>query len=238
MALAFDASLGTVTNSGTLTTSAAAASGSRVILFAWWFGTQTMNASGSWGGGLSWVRDHTFRGTIAGDQNIAIASADAPSGLASSTAITPGFSATPDFGPGLAAVSFTGVETGASGYVDVTSTGKEDFEETWTTNNLVTTNADDLLIGLSAVDFTPGAHTATAPASEIHEWNLEGAQYGASVYRIVASTSTYQVGGVWSAVVAFQHNIGVAYKASAGAPPPVENEPETLRVVRSGVRFR
>jgi hypothetical protein len=237
MALAFDADLGSITNNASLTTGAAAAAGSRVFVFVWWYDATATLTSGSWGGGLSWVADHQFHGTIAGDQNIGIGSADAPSGLASSTAITPTFSAAVDFGPGIAAASFTGVETGASGYVDVTSTGKEDFEETWTTNNLVTTNADDLLLGLSVVDYTPGAHTATAPAAEIHEWNTEGAQYAASVYRIVSATSTYQVGGVWSATVAFQHNIGVAYKAAADEPPPT-GAPETLRVVRGSMRYR
>lgn len=149
MPLAFDATLGTVTNNVTLTTSAACASNGFCVMFVWWFGTQTLNDTFSTGG-LSWTQDTENRGTIAGDQNIAIASAQAPSGLASSTNLTPAFSATPSFGPGIAAFSFTGVET--SSPVDATSTFKEDFEEVWTTNNLVTATADTAIVALSAVD--------------------------------------------------------------------------------------
>lgn len=235
MALAFDANLGTVTDTATLTTSAAAASASRVFMFVWWFGTQT--ATGASGGSLTWVVDHQFRGSNGGDQNIAVISADAPSGLASSTVLTPSFSATPSFGPGIAAASFTGAETGASGYVDVTSTGKDDFEEAWTTNNLVTTNADDLLLALSLGDGSSG-NTAATDYTEIHDWIAEGSQRCATVYRIVAATSTYTPGGTWAGTVNFQTNIGVAYKAAGAGEPPIEDAPETLRVVRAPVLTR
>lgn len=227
MAIAFNANLGTVTNAASLTTSAAAAAGSRVFVFVWWF-DPTATCTGAGGGGLTWVVDKQGLGTLAGDQNNAIVSADAPSGLASSTVITPTFSAAVDFGPGIAAASFTGIATGASGYVDVTSTFKEDFEEVWTTNNLVTTNADDLLIAFS-VSSSGASNTPTAPAVEIHDWTAEGSQRGASVYRIVSSTGTYTLGGTWAVSVDFQQNIGVAYKAElppAGTPPaPADNPP-------------
>lgn len=220
MALAFDADLGSAASAASLTTSAAAASGSRVIVFLWWFDATANLTGGSWGGGLTWVADHQFRGSGGGDQCCGIASADAPSGLASSTSITPTFSAAVDFGPAIAAVSFTGVETGASGYIDVTSTGKDDFEETWTTNNLVTTNADDLLVAISVQDPLTD-HAATSPATEIHDWLAEGAQNQATVYRIVSSTGTYTIGGVWSGgTVNYQNNIGAAYKAAGAAAEP------------------
>jgi hypothetical protein len=129
--------------------------------------------------------------------------------------LTPSFTAI-DFGPGIAAGSFTGIATGATGYVDTTSTAVEDFNETWATNNLVTTLADTLLIGLSASS-SATAHAATAPATELHEWVVEGANDGASVYRIVSAAGTYTLGGVWTGTVDYQHNIGVAYKAAAEA---------------------
>lgn len=211
MALAFDKSLGTLTSPGSFTTSATAVANSRIILFLWWYGNAQTLSSAS-GGSLSWVVDKQFEAS-ADDQHVAIVSADAPGGLASGTGISFTFSAGPDFGPAVAAASFTGVATGASGYLDTTSTGKDDFEETWTTNNLVTTNADDLLVAISmAVDGT--SNTATAPAAEIHDWTAEGSQRAATVYRIVSSTGTYNIGGVWSTAVGEQVNIGAAYKAA------------------------
>jgi hypothetical protein len=116
----------------------------------------------------------------------------------------------------MAAGSWTGVATGASGYLDVTADIKEDFNSTWTTNNLVTTNADDLLIGYSV---GPGAsaHVATSPYTELHEWLGEGVNRIATVYRIVSATSTYTPGGTWTSP-SFESNIGLSYKASTGAP--------------------
>ncbi len=217
MAISFDATLGTVTNNVTLTTSAACASNGFVVMFVWWFGTQTLNDTFSTGG-LSWTQDTENRGTIAGDQNIAIVSAQAPSGLASSTNLTPAFSATPSFGPGIAAFSFTGIET--SSPVDATSTFKEDFEEVWSTNNLTTTTADTALVALSAVDTTATTHTpATNYTSAFTAFTAEGGQRMAGVYRIVSSAATYTPGGTWANTVNFQHNRGVAYKAVSGPPP-------------------
>lgn len=235
MAIAFDANLGTVGNNATLTTSAAAASNSRIILFGLWNDATSVMTGGAWGTSLTWVVDKQYEDDVSGtNYHLAIASADAPSGLASSTSITPTFDSAVDFGPGFAAVSFTGLETGASGYVDVTSNGKSDFEEVWTTNNLVTTNADDLLVGFSVqADLT--AHAAAANHTEIHEWTPEGSNEGATVYRIVASTGTYNPGGTWSAgSVFYQLNIGIAYKAAAGEAPEVPS----LYVVRPSRVFR
>lgn len=216
MAIAFDANLGNVTNSTTLTTGAAAASNSRIILAAWWYGTQTMSASWS-NAGLSWVRDVAFAATIDGGSNLAFASADAPSGLSSSTVLTPSFSATPAFGPGLAAVSFTGLGTGTSGYVDTTASGVEDFNASWTTGNLVTTMADTLLLCISV---GPGASGNTAGGSntEIHDWITEGTNRAATEYRIVSSASTYTMTGTWAGGPSFQANVALAYEAG-GAPP-------------------
>lgn len=230
MALALDANLGTVKEAASLTTSAAAASDSRVFVFVYWFGTQT--CTGCSGGGLTWDDDVQVRGTVAGDQNQCIISAAAPSGLASSTVITPSFSATPSFGPGIAAASFTGVET--SSPIDATTTLKEDFEETWTTNNLVTATADTLLFGFS-LSASNQTNTAATNYTEIHDWSPEGANKCATVYRIVSSAATYNPGGTWTGSVDFQQNVGIAYKAAAGGPPP---EGPSIRVVQAGSRYR
>lgn len=215
MAIALDADLGTATNTDTLTTAAAAASGSRVFVFVGW-SHATATLTGATGGGLTYVVDHQFEDTVGADTHVGIISADAPSGLASSTNIQASFSTSVGF-RGLAAVSFTGIATGASGYVDATSTGLADFNQDWATNNVVTTNADDLLLAISCAP-SGTSNTADTNYTEIHDWNFEGANDTATVYRIVSSTGTYNPGGNWSTGVSFQVNIGIAYKASAAAP--------------------
>lgn len=225
MAIAFDANLGTVKESATLTTTAAAAAGSRVLLFGFYFDGGGATCNGGSGGGLTWVADDNY--VNASGNTLFVASADAPSGLASSTVITPSFTSAVDFGPGLAAVSFTGMATGASGYVDVVATDKENTSNPWTTNNVVTTDADTLLIGLAMSD--AASSVATAPYTEIHDWNSEGSNRTTSVYRIVASAGTYTPGGSWAAGPSFGIFIGIAYKQ--GGPPvgAVITEPSYAR---------
>lgn len=232
MAIVFDADLGTVTNAGTLTTSAAAASSSRVFVFVGW-SHATATLTGCSGGGLTYVVDDQYEDTIGAETHVGILSADAPSGLASSTNIVPTFSTAPGF-RGLAAVSFTGMATGSSGYVDVTSGGKDDFNQDWDTHNLVTTVADTLLLAISCGP-SGTSNTADTNYTEIHDWNFEGANDCATVYRIVSSTGTYNPGGNWSTGVSFQMNLGIAYEAAAGSPPPA---PPRRSVVSSGLRWR
>ena len=147
MALAFDANLGNVTNSATLTTSAAAASGSRVFVFVWWYdatGTCTgaIGRRSDLGGGRP-VREHAGRRPAtrrSSPQTLLPGWRPRRSSL-------PRSRPAPDFGPGIAAASFTGVATGASGYVDVIATvTRRTSTRRGRPSNLVTTNADDLLI--------------------------------------------------------------------------------------------
>lgn len=216
MAIALDADLGSSSVSTTLTTSAAAAAGSRVIVFVA-YADPVETCTGATGGGLTWVVDKQV--LTAAQNGLVILSADAPSGLASSTVITPTFSGTgADFVNTIAAASFTGLATGASGYVDTTAVAVDDFEEVWATNNFVTTNADDLLVCISSSIGSAGSNTPTAPASEIHD--VAGDGKNATEYRIVSATGTYTLAGTWSIAVAQQINIGVAYKAGVATPVP------------------
>lgn len=213
MAIALDANLGSSSASTTLTTTSAAAASSRIIVFVA-YADPTETCTGATGGGLTWVVD---KQALAASQNgQVIMSADAPAGLASSTVITPTFTGTgADFVNTIAAASFTGLATGAAGYIDTTSTAVADFEEVWATNNLVTTNADDLLVAISSSIGVAGSNTPTAPAVEIHD--VAGDGKNATEYRIVSATGTYTLGGTWSIAVGEQLNIGAAYKAAAGA---------------------
>lgn len=168
---------------------------------------------------MSWVTDFQYRAAY--QQCCGIISADAPSGLASSTAITPSFDGAIDFGPGIAAASFTGLATGTSGYVDtLASPAIDNFNEDWFTEDMTTTTADCLLFGISQVEPSTG-NTATAPAAEIHDWLIEGTNRMTTEYRIVSSASTYRLEGLWAGTVSYSQALGVAYKiASAPAAPP------------------
>jgi hypothetical protein len=108
--IAFDKNLGTFAqNAGgatmKLTTTAAAAANTRVFAFVVWSGASQTLTSVS-GGGLTWTVDSQFKDPA--NYHVAIASANAPSGLATKTAIQATFSASTSHGD-LAAVSFSGI---------------------------------------------------------------------------------------------------------------------------------
>lgn len=227
MAIAFDANLGSDVDGTTLTTTAAAAALSRVFLMVW-HQHATATISGASGGGLTWVVDRpSYNGGTS--HHITLLSADAPSGLASSTVITPTVSGGPaDFGPAICACSFTGLKGGASGYIDVSITDKVAFGvTTWTTNNYVTTNANDLLFvfdeGNGAASNAPDGNT-----TEIHDFVATAGPALGSGYRIVSSASTYTLGGTWNAS-ADNLSIGAAYKDIPTTPainPDYSNHPK------------
>jgi hypothetical protein len=217
VAITFDATLGTpVTDTATLTTSSAAAAGSRVFVFIWWNELDGICTGMSAGGGLTWVVDHQYQVAFDTATCLAVLSADAPSGLASSTNLTPSFNTAPDFGPGIAAHSWTGVQTGASGYVDANTAGLQDFNETWATSSLTTTTANTLLFGISEGD-SGTSNTAATDYTERHDWLAEGSHRVAVVSRVVTSASTYTPGGTWSTSVGYQMNFGIAYKEGVPA---------------------
>ena len=238
MAIALDTSLGTVGGrtgtSWVLTTSAAAAVG-RIILGVSWF-TSTITVSSVSGGGLTWVIDKQSA-TDSGEM-LAFVSADAPSGLASSTAITVTPSASLGNTSGIiTAGSFIGLETGASGYLtgtppapDTTFSGS-----TWTSPNITTADADALIYAISANDgVTPFSSTATT-GTELHDHHDSTAtQTQTTVYRIVSSTGTYNCAGTWSGTLGENRRGTVAYKASVTAPPT--DAPEKIHVL-TGARW-
>src|SRR3954462_5320649 len=105
--------LGTGNNSAsttcTLTTTAAVAVGGRVLVLVGWF-INSVSTSTLSGGGLTWTKDVELR---SGSLHIAIHSAPAPAGLASSTVLTATFSLAGDSIMG--AGSFLGLDsTGAT----------------------------------------------------------------------------------------------------------------------------
>lgn len=217
---ALDATLGTRYDatggtSPTLTTSAAAAAGTRIILFAGWTtGPVAAHMTSVTGGGLTWVVDRNdddevnFFGT-------GIASADAPSGLASSTVITMNFDGSAAQ-VASAAASFTGVATGASGYVDVTVAPASATTAAWSSGAMVTTQ-DDVLVVAVYGDNTRTS-TTTGPATELFDFNGGGGFNCMTVaYQIVTTAGSTTISGTWDTTPIDWQAVGVGYEVAPGA---------------------
>jgi len=211
-AIVFEGSIATpVTDTASITTNAVAPVGRIHVVAVWNDPTATL--TGASGGGLTWVADHQDV-WAAIDDNIGFLSADAPAGLGSGVTITPTFSDSVDFGPGLCAFAFSGLEGGASGYLDGTPPADvEDFNEAWFTNDIVTTNPDCVLLACSSSDAASHAPIANYP-EVVGDFLSEGANRMVVVYRIVSAAATYNPGGDWG-TLSFQHNTGLAYKEAA-----------------------
>jgi hypothetical protein len=211
--ISFDKSLGTKTenvNSATmtLTTSGAAVAGARVILFvSWTHSTRTLISVS--GGGLTWTIDRQQKAT-GNNARVAVASAAAPSGLASGVVLTATFSG--PVGHGLiAAASFKGIAASAA----VDATGSATATGTAWTASVTTTNANDLVIGFSTIDAN-ATSTAAAPNTEIHDFgNVSYYGWATSVYRIESTTGAKTTNGTWSSSSGSTGSVTIviAYKA-------------------------
>jgi hypothetical protein len=212
IAIAFDKNLGSNGENATsttmaLTTSATAASGTRIFLFADWNNPSRTLTSVS-GGGLTWTVD--VQNKDSSRYHGAIASANAPAGLASATVITATFSGAVTHGL-IAAASFSGIA--ATSPVDITASNVQKTAPAWTCS-VVTTNPTDLVLAWSGLD-TITTSTTTAPNSEIHD--LSDSVYGesgTSAYRIDSTAGTKTVNGTWASSSGSTANIVVcaAYK--------------------------
>jgi lysophospholipase L1-like esterase len=213
-AIAFDKSLGTyheniASTTMKLTTSAAAASQSRVFAFITW-NNATRTLSSLSGGGLSWSVDVQARD--ASGNHGAIASAYAPSGLASGVVITATFSGSVGHGV-MAASSFTGIAQ--TGSLDATGTSTQGGVASWTAN-VGTTNASDLVLGWSSID-TNATSTPATPSVEMHDFGDQWLnEWSTSVYRIESSAGTKTVAGTWARATGSTANVTVAAAYRAG----------------------
>lgn len=217
MAIAIDkASLGT--NSGdpgsttiALTTSQAVASSGFIVLSVGWFNTGVTLSSVS-GGGLTWTIDKQGQGPGT-NMNAALVSAQAASGLASSTSITATFSASA-IARMIGGTSFTGVATSTP--VDTTDGPKSVTPATtaWTTNS-VAISAGSVLIATAYAETTNSSSTVTSPSIEALDWNYAGGVTQTTCYRIESSASSYTVAGTWATSMQ-SDTVAVAYLAAAG----------------------
>jgi hypothetical protein len=216
VAIALDQLLGSNTAGASITTGAAAAAGSRLFYICEDFSTSLAITGFSASGGLTWVVDRA-KPADSNNVNVIVASADAPSGLASSTTITPTLTG----GTVTTAVlfSFTGIAGGASGYLTGTPPNPVTTfsPSSWTTPSLTTADADALILGAVGHDGTTPFSSTPTSGSELYDIHNSGTtQTLTAVYRIVSSINAYTTAGNWSTTGSEQRAATVAYKAATG----------------------
>ena len=213
--VSLDQNLGTYTENRTgatmkMTTTKAAAAGTRVFAFVNWSGGSSTLSSVS-GGGLTWTVDGQVKGALS-DYRVGIASAYAPAGLPSGTALTATFSAGATHGD-MAAASFRGIASSAP--VDVVAKSTQNGVTNWSAS-ITTVNANDLVLGASIFDGQV-TNTPTAPNLLIQSFN-NVPFYSAltSEYQIATTAGTKTVSGTWSGNTTgsiTNATVVVAYKA-------------------------
>lgn len=217
MAVAYGAPLGEIhtTGSGTtrnLTTTAVVPSGAKVIVVVHFYCTGVLNSIS--GGSLTWTIDKQQVHATDTHYRVAIASAEAPSGLASSTVLTATTAATYDL-ISVQAFYITGAATASA--VDITA-GVGTNGGASVSTNITTTNANDLIVqGFLVAFISTSDITPVASMTEIYDTNQTDGIKCETAYRIVTSTGTYAMGGSWATGLKDYVIAGVAYKQAAAA---------------------
>jgi len=214
-AITFNGSLGTKSdnvgsNNITLTTTGAAAPGSRVFVFVNWTQATRTLSSVTGGAGLTWTIDTQAKATN-GNTRAAIASVYAPNGLPANTLITATFTGSVTHGL-IAAASSTGIAQTSP--VDVVNANTQAGVVGWTCS-VTTTNPNDLVLGWSGIDAN-ATSTSTAPNVEIQDFgDANYYMWSTSVYRIESTAGAKTVNGIWSRNTSATSNLTLcaAYKA-------------------------
>jgi hypothetical protein len=197
-----------------LTTTATVPSGALIVVCFGWGSGSAVTLSSVAGGSLTWSIDHAQAYSGAIPWWFAVVSAQAPSGLASGTTITPTMSGA-IFGQLAAGCYCTGLAT--SSPVDVHS-GNGQTQDPWDTGSATTTVADTLVIGGS---FRNGLNTNTPSggATELHDFQLVAEDWAqCTEYKVLSATSSTSLAGTWTTAAGTPDVVSafVAYKAAAG----------------------
>lgn len=160
-------------------------------------------------------RQHTNGGAIT-----TIASAPVTTQLPSGGTITITYGSS-----AFARIAYAQTVTGlaSAGRVDQVNSASQFSAATWDSGNVTTTQADEILIGVSVVAGTATTSTAGGSATEMAD-TQSGSNTFTSVYRILSATATLSATGTWASVAGSpdQATAVVTYKMAA-APPPAVN---------------
>lgn len=217
MAISTPADIGTTAPGGTgsslgLTTTAAVPAGGKIFVAICWFGSQTLSSVSDGTNTYTIDKTQTTPGTT--NCRFAIASADAPSGLASGSTITATWSGT-TADRKIAAAYSTGVQTGAGAAYGAVGQGQSN-NTAWSSTTTTVNNGDLLWGGCHWEDGVVAVNTPSGGNTELHE-------FGPSGNRCV---TCYQFGtgaaiaaqGTWDSAAAIDGtaSIAVAYTAASG----------------------
>lgn len=193
------------------TTNVAVAAGSKVVAVITWYENVTLTSVS--GGGLTW----TIEGQSAGSTyHVAIATADAPAGLASGTTITFTLSGSGGYARFLRLLSVDGLELNSNGAVDVdTYSGELPSADNWSVG-LTTTVADTVMFGFLFQDFYTGGVTPAVGSTELFE-STPGPTFTVA-YKELPSAGAATVGGTYSSGQP-KCQCAVAFKTASAAPP-------------------
>lgn len=195
-----------------LTTSAAVPSGALVIFIVGFGGSSAGTISSVSGGSLTYAVDFSQAYNNIIDWGVALVSAQAPSGMASSTAVT--FNFTNNQAVAIGGVYCTGLAT--SSVFDVADGQGQASVTNWDTTATSTTFADTLVIGGSLHDGTQ-TNTATGGASEIHDFQNAGEAWSmATEYKILSAAGSASLTGTWTGA-GITTSAFAAYKGVAAA---------------------
>lgn len=218
------------------TTSNAVASGGFIVLGVMWWDTDVPTITSVTGGSLSWSVDTQGNsGSAPTVPKVGIVSAQAPSGLASSTALTVNFSAGIDGFGFVGGTSFTGVKT--SSELDGTPPAKVGVSPAatgWVSSNN-TIQDGSVIIGVSVNETNGSSNTPVAPSLEGWEAAPGFGARGVLEYRIEATGGTYTVAGTWGTAAQSQ-TASAAYLAAATTPPVTDEA--ALRIGHSPITWR
>ncbi|TFH66234.1 MAG: hypothetical protein E4G90_04610 [Gemmatimonadales bacterium] len=228
-----------------LTTTAAVASGATIVVGGGCFHATAVVSSINDSAGNTYTVDRANR---QGSDYTFMASAYAPTGLASSSSITLVFSVFPNT-LAIGGASFAGVAT--SSPVEDTNAVGAGSTAAWTTGNIVTSQ-ECVILGHSMADDFPNTPVSTPTSPSVENFDhTSGAGDGESwtmAYRIETAPSTYIVAGTWDQTCDVVNTVGVGYKAAPVAegriykrfygPAQLTGSAADLYTVPAGKRIR
>lgn len=200
----------------TLTTNVVVASDAWVFVFLTWLFSDTLTTVA--GGSLSW----SITQGVAGSQRVAIARAFAPSGLASSSAITATWTGGDIDHKWIGGASFTGGD--ADSFDAAATINSADASTAFVTNAISTAEDDELLVAVGQ-GFNGSAIGPTAPAVQLIDSANGTSIFG--LYRIAGAAGSYQAAGTLTFADDWA-SIASSMKVAAGAPA----EKQTYYVAR------
>lgn len=213
MAVTLDAALGSNSSNGltsvTVTTGAAAASGSRLFAFVSWFasGGAVMTVSG---GGLTWSSAVQANN---GSDRFAVWTASAPAGLASSSTITATIGSSGPGGLLVSVASFAGVGTADTTMQSTGTTGAS-----WTSGAIANSVAGALFAGGAGNETAASTTSTPSNGAEIHDlWNTSAGQGMASGWLAAAGTASQAITGTWVGGSSTANTGALAIYSASGA---------------------